>query len=235
MIDGLTEKARILAATEKANQSGNGKKDEPQTGDPGAQTQESESDIVAKSIPPTLSTNTSTTKASANESGDKIDLNPKSLHISEDEHTFMRSTAPLLGRSPRALKRFVNVYRLIKSRVAFDEMDDFLVKRGCDSRYKIVMFLLAIVTGLPGLSRDLFEMLWTLDDQNSQQKDPSNHYRLKEVIGRLKDKTKASDELEILSKWTMNSKKDKWNDAELNSLADEARQVARFSFRVESL
>ena len=44
------------------------------------------------------------------------DLQPEGLEITSDELTAMDELAPLLGRSPRALKRFLNTYRLMKVR-----------------------------------------------------------------------------------------------------------------------
>ena len=63
--------------------------------------------------------------------------------------------APLLGRSPRALKRFVNVYRLIKARLTPHERQVFL---GSDALpdYVAVLFLLAVDTGAPSAAPAVF-------------------------------------------------------------------------------
>ena len=59
----------------------------------------------------------------------------------------MDALAPLLGRSPRALKRFINTYRLIKVRaedpVAYLRDDPPLAP------YRSVLLLLALSTGTP--------------------------------------------------------------------------------------
>ena len=82
------------------------------------------------------------------------------LLIRDFELAVIDVLAPLLGRSPRTLKRFVNVYRLIKAGLTSTELAAFL--RHTDKRlgdYSAVLFLLAVDTGLPRTSRALFDVL----------------------------------------------------------------------------
>ena len=57
----------------------------------------------------------------------------------------MSAVAPLIGTTPRTVKRFVNTYRLLKGRafdaVAFDDRHEGL------GDHEVVVFLLAVVTG----------------------------------------------------------------------------------------
>jgi hypothetical protein len=79
------------------------------------------------------------------------------LAIREFELAFMDELAPLLGRSPRALKRFVNTYRLVKASLSPAEQVAFLRRDdGVMSDFQIVLFLLAVDTGLPDVSLQLF-------------------------------------------------------------------------------
>ena len=87
------------------------------------------------------------------------ELAPESLEIREAELRFMETLAPLLGRSPRALKRFVNVYRLIKARLTPSEWRVFLQPRAGLADYRAVLFLLAVDTGAPMVARALFAAL----------------------------------------------------------------------------
>ena len=66
----------------------------------------------------------------------------------------------MLGRSPRALKRFVNLYRLIKAGLTTAEHNAF-VRHSQDALggFEAVLFLLAIDTGLPRVSRLVFDTL----------------------------------------------------------------------------
>ena len=74
------------------------------------------------------------------------DLRPEALEIGEAELAAMDELAPLLGRSPRALKRFINTYRLIKVRAD----RNFLHEREPIAPYKATLLLLAMETGTPG-------------------------------------------------------------------------------------
>ncbi len=95
------------------------------------------------------------------------ELNPASLRMDEDEVGFLRRVASLLGTSPRAVKRFVNVYRLAKS-LASDPLDFATHRPGYGAPYEAVMVLLAIDTGMPNVSAALFQSLTTWTPAASQ-------------------------------------------------------------------
>lgn len=93
------------------------------------------------------------------------------LTIKREENDFSLTLAPILGFSPRALKRFVNVYLLIKVglsdlqwRIYFEKVHPKTGEKdaiGTIRNYQAVMFLLAVITGLPATSRILFRTLRT--------------------------------------------------------------------------
>jgi hypothetical protein len=83
----------------------------------------------------------------------------KSLETTQEELDFMSRLAPVLGRSPRALKRFVNVYRLIKTGLAVHEARSFLQPNETLADYQAVLFLLAVDTGMPLLAREFFSFM----------------------------------------------------------------------------
>ena len=62
----------------------------------------------------------------------------------------MERLSPLLGRSPRALKRFVNTYRIVKAREP--DAAAFLSEDADVPAYRAVLFLLALTTGAPVLA-----------------------------------------------------------------------------------
>ncbi|MGH8902468.1 MAG: P-loop NTPase fold protein [Egibacteraceae bacterium] len=70
------------------------------------------------------------------------------LTVTEQEVAFVDEVAPLLGTTPRSVKRFVNIYQLMKSMSR---------RRVLDSGP--VILLLAISTGLPELARELLPLL----------------------------------------------------------------------------
>ena len=89
--------------------------------------------------------------------------NLESLQVGDFEINAIDALSPLLGRSPRALKRFVNLYRLIKAGLTKPE-HDALIRRSENglADYQAVLFLLAVDTGLPRLSRAVFDVLHAL-------------------------------------------------------------------------
>jgi hypothetical protein len=90
--------------------------------------------------------------------------NVEALDINELEIKFIDVVSSLLGRSPRALKRFVNVYRLIKAGLTSSEHAVFIRPReGELSDYEAVLFLLAVDTGLPLAARMFFALLRSPD------------------------------------------------------------------------
>jgi hypothetical protein len=86
-------------------------------------------------------------------------VNLESLMFRPEELEFMAALAPLLDRSPRALKRFVNVYRLIKAGLTPAEQRAFHGAEGQVPPYHAVLFLLAVDTGLPELADEFFASL----------------------------------------------------------------------------
>lgn len=83
----------------------------------------------------------------------------KSLETIQEELDFMSRLAPILGRSPRALKRFVNVYRLIKAGLTVHEARSFLQPNDTLADYQAVLFLLAVDTGMPLLAHEFFSIM----------------------------------------------------------------------------
>ena len=91
-----------------------------------------------------------------------IDLSPQSLTLGDKEIEYMTSLAKLIGRSPRAVKRFLNCYRLIKVSLPPESLKKF-VQDGASYEYRAVMILLGIITGAPTASPYVIEELenWT--------------------------------------------------------------------------
>lgn len=83
-------------------------------------------------------------------------LDPATLGIMRHELEFMNALSPILGESPRAVKRFVNVYRLMKALEEPRSATGFTSPKPF-ADHQLVMFLLAVVTGLPAISA----RIWT--------------------------------------------------------------------------
>ena len=77
---------------------------------------------------------------------------PESVVVHEDERQALGRLAPLLRRSPRALKRYLNTYRLIKAVISPGELAQ-------------ARFLLAVTIGRPDLGEDLVETVKASPDE----------------------------------------------------------------------
>jgi hypothetical protein len=152
------------------------------------------------------------------------ELRPRSLEILEEELKFMESLRALLGQSPRAVKRFVNVYRLIKAS-ASGRAADFVSDRP-DADFKLVLFLLAVVTGLSSISALFFQALIRADE-------PTLGGLVASLNKDLDSKARAAAELSRLNAWLEDPKASAWKELEVARLAVWVRQVARFSYRIE--
>ncbi|MFI0799047.1 P-loop NTPase fold protein [Amycolatopsis lurida] len=77
-----------------------------------------------------------------------IDVRPPRLVISQAELDFLPTLAPLI-RSPRAAKRLLNLYRLLRARFAGEELAGFLADGDREAPFRAVLVLLAIHVGHP--------------------------------------------------------------------------------------
>lgn len=82
-----------------------------------------------------------------------VDLTPERLVLKDHEVRAMQDLAALVGRSPRAVKRFMNSYRLLRIQVDPAEARTFLPREegGADG-YRHALLLLAIVCGAPDVA-----------------------------------------------------------------------------------
>jgi hypothetical protein len=77
-----------------------------------------------------------------------IDPRPETLVITDTELEFLRKLAPLVD-TPRAAKRLLNTYQLV--RVSVEDVPQFLERSG----YEPLLVLLALVTSSPGLTASM--------------------------------------------------------------------------------
>jgi hypothetical protein len=94
----------------------------------------------------------------------KIDPNPPSLEIGENEVRFMCSMHKLIG-TPRAVNRYVNTYRLIKATVSAKETTAFYAPD--TGEYRTVLVLLGLLIGVPAQAPRLFRRLDNSPDEAS--------------------------------------------------------------------
>ena len=83
----------------------------------------------------------------------------ESLLIADEEISFMQGIGFLIGDSPRTIKRYVNMYRIIRTHAMFAFTDDNYLEH-----YYAAMVLLAVITGSPDEAPDFFEKIRLFDE-----------------------------------------------------------------------
>jgi hypothetical protein len=79
--------------------------------------------------------------------------------LTEGECKYILELSEFGGSSPRRLKRFINLYRILKATVSESEEKEFLASSGEKGDYKLALVLLALLTGSPSLSSQLLRKL----------------------------------------------------------------------------
>jgi len=153
--------------------------------------------------------------------------NLESLQVHDFEILAIDELSPLLGRSPRALKRFVNLYRLIKAGLTAAEHTAFVRQSEHGfAGYQAVLFLLAVDTGLPRLSRAVFDTLHTL----KFEAEPSD---LSGFIKSLESQDlEGTSDWATLRAWLMARRQgDRNTQDSMKQLMTWAPRVSRYSFQ----
>ena len=159
-----------------------------------------------------------------------IELKASQLEVGEEELHFMAELAPILGRSPRTVKRFINTYRLLKAMTP--DLSTFLLDAGPVCEWKSVMVLLAVVTGMPLISIPVLE---TLMNPNTLLSEAGDHavVTLWSLIDSLRFSCPEEEAAAAqLKHWLEKYDKGTWKDVGIERFQIWASEVARFSFRV---
>jgi hypothetical protein len=187
---------------------------------------------------------------------ESIDRFPAHLHIEEWERNFMKTLHDLIP-SPRAGKRFINIYRLLRASVGTKEQDQFVgdQKRG---EYQCALMLLAILTGYPAEATEILRTLiegkhtetWgellssfnaKVAGETSEERGANSEKTLKEATGRKEVKSagllgvagfpipQAQNWLELFNK--LARIEDNLSDRSCRAFSKWAPRVARYSFQ----
>jgi hypothetical protein len=92
-----------------------------------------------------------------------------SLTITSAELEFMDRVAPLMPRTPRSVKRFVNIYRLYKAALTPQALALFLGTQIRPGNFRAVQVLLALVTGTPRLAQRVYQELQRSQDGSAKR------------------------------------------------------------------
>jgi hypothetical protein len=158
---------------------------------------------------------------------DSIDLAPKSLTLTDAEVQFMMKLTTLIGRSPRAVKRFLNCYRLIKVGLTPAELKVFMGGDSEQVRYAPVMLLLGIITGAPSVSLYIIEEL----EEYSRSKKTMN---LNTLLLKLEENPEVKRQQDWLRVREILEDQIGFDEGSITlaSLIKETPRVSRYSFRV---
>jgi len=142
----------------------------------------------------------------------------EALKFGSAELEFMHDVAPLMPRTPRSVKRFVNIYRLYKSGLSTTGLARFMGTDSHPGNFRAVQVLLALSTGSPQLARAVFTEIFA---QSEADRKLSNIIELL----RLRNIQQWRTTLKSLGEFVANSK----NDLRLAELRAVAPLVSRYS------
>lgn len=92
-------------------------------------------------------------------------LKPESLLLDVRERDAMIALSRVIGKTPRTLKRFVNVYRIIKAGLDADRLAAFMGTGPSDAQYVAVLVLLSIAHGAPDVAPAFFHELKLIHEE----------------------------------------------------------------------
>lgn len=160
--------------------------------------------------------------------------NLESLQVRDFEVEAIDALSPLLGRSPRALKRFVNLYRLIKAGLTPTEHNAFVRQHEhMLGDYEAVLFLLAVDTGLPRISRAMFDAIHAISRDYGDKHDNTYVDRLVKTLD--EDEAASSADWATLKTWVNSQEKIERFNQGIPQLAFWVPRVSRFSFQAAHL
>lgn len=147
----------------------------------------------------------------------------KALNISEKECELLQNMSKIIGNNPRAIKRFVNVYRIVKTHEDFG----FTNEEARKAELAVIMFLLALPMGnyknlVPSLEYFLDERM-TIGYENLDHFLNSEH---------LNEKSKNMDLLDDRRKEVYNLLHDYTDllNQDVNTLREHYQFIKRFTF-----
>lgn len=143
-----------------------------------------------------------------------VDLRPEGLHVSADEARWLAGLAPLVGSTPRTVKRFVNGYRVLKARSP--QPRAFATDIGPDSEYRRAAFLLAVLVGCEGYAAGFVSALRS-----------GRHPTLGEVLDGVRGHGAAKTQRDRIRSWAFANG---WLDRPVQPLTRTMADVGRFSF-----
>lgn len=150
---------------------------------------------------------------------------PDLLEIEPLEHDFILRLACLVGRSPRSVKRFLNIYRLYRASRARGRLNAFLGTEDAPGPFRESLLLLSLLTAEPEIAPQIFSYL----------RDKAAGSTLEEVLEAINEPPPFTSRT-----WTLTQKalrdltkslaEDQAPPLRLDALRAQLRDTARYSF-----
>ena len=153
------------------------------------------------------------------------------LDVTAAELEWMQSLAGIVGRSPRAVKRFINCYRLFKAVVPDGCAETFVMARSPElaSDAEVALSLLALVVGEPSVAAALLDEL-ARAEPDEKLGDPGVRLRRRSPTGDL-----AAALTRVENDGLLGRLSDRAGDRKLAELHWIVDRAARFSFQTASI
>lgn len=146
-------------------------------------------------------------------------LQTAALSITKEELNFLDELAPILGTTPRSIKRFINLYQLVRIIYHLDPDSD---TSNTPKKHELLAFILALGEGLPKLGpMVLNEAVKAEDSKNFES-----------IFLNIKPDADAQ-EVKRLNGWLVN--RSKWKEISSERLAEAFCKIDRFLFRVGAM
>ncbi|MEO8148500.1 MAG: P-loop NTPase fold protein [Bacteroidia bacterium] len=92
----------------------------------------------------------------------EVIVNTERLKVTGDEINFMQGISFIIGETPRTVKRYINIYRIIRTHTRFEFSDNNELEH-----YYAAMILLAVITGLTDSAKEFFDKLNSEQDSTT--------------------------------------------------------------------
>ncbi|MHB1456753.1 MAG: hypothetical protein ACYC0V_07545 [Armatimonadota bacterium] len=145
---------------------------------------------------------------------------PVRLNIEDHEIRCMQELSWLLSRSPRSIKRFVNIYKIIKAAIPVDELNSFIGSASTLGVFQYPMLLLAIANGIPILSDTLFTHVSLCEDAT-----------FSDMADKIIQNGGSSSEGFRLRLFLDSNESHAWRDLDVKGLKKWVSRIAQFTFR----
>jgi hypothetical protein len=162
--------------------------------------------------------------------------------VTQSERNFMQVLRPMLGRSPRSLTRYVNIFRLLKAVDQHDRTADHGDRPGAQrDPDDVTMFLLAVLTAYPDVAQPL------LSEMARRRAEDEADDSLTAVVRRVRRQvhgpegetvpehsSPGEDQWDLLEQWL--GEHEDWARAQhVGTWGRKAQRVARYSYRFDAI